>query len=129
MRQKGKGADPLTLTNKWLAELQQNMFVEVNPKDAVQIGAKLGDYVWVETPTGARLKMMAMVTERVPVGMVWAPFHFGGWWMGEDLERHYPEDGAPTVRGEAINTGWTYGYDAVTMMQETKVSLCRVVRA
>ena len=53
----------------------------------------------------------------------------GGWWMGEDLEKHYPEDGAPTVRGEAINTGWTYGYDAVTMMQETKVSMCRVVRA
>jgi formate dehydrogenase major subunit len=33
------------------------------------------------------------------------------------------------VRGEAVNTGWTYGYDAVTMMQETKVSLCRLVRA
>ena len=105
------------------------MFVEINPTDAVQIGAKIGDYVWVETPTGARLKMMAMVTERVPVGLVWMPFHFGGWWMGEDQKDNYPEGGAPIVRGEAVNTGWTYGYDAVTMMQETKVSLCRVVRA
>ncbi|OIJ40818.1 formate dehydrogenase subunit alpha [Massilia timonae] len=124
-----EGGGEETRSNPWLAELQQNMFVEINPRDAVQIGAKLGEYVWLETPTGARLKMMAMVTERVPVGLVWAPFHFGGWWMGEDLERHYPEHGAPIVRGEAINTGWTYGYDAVTMMQETKVSLCRVVRA
>ena len=124
-----EGGGEETRSNPWLAELQQNMFVEVNPNDAAQSGIRVGDFVWVETPTGARLKMMAMVTERVPVGMVWAPFHFGGWWMGEDLERHYPEDGAPTVRGEAINTGWTYGYDAVTMMQETKVSLCRIVRA
>jgi len=124
-----EGGGEETRSNPWLAELQQNMFVEVNPNDAQQINLRVGDYVWIETPTGARMKMMAMVTERVPVGMVWAPFHFGGWWMGEDLERHYPEDGAPTVRGEAINTGWTYGYDAVTMMQETKVSLCRLVRA
>jgi formate dehydrogenase major subunit len=49
--------------------------------------------------------------------------------MGDDLERHYPDGKAPIVRGEAANTGWTYGYDAVTMMQETKVSLCRVLRA
>jgi formate dehydrogenase major subunit len=26
----------------------------------------------------------------------------------------------PIVRGEAINTATTYGYDSVTMMQETK---------
>ncbi|WP_020655747.1 formate dehydrogenase subunit alpha [Massilia niastensis] len=124
-----EGGGDETRSNPWLAELQQNMFVEINPHDAVQIKARVGDYVWVETPTGARLKMMAMVTERVPIGLVWMPFHFGGWWMGEDQERNYPEGSAPTVRGEACNTGWTYGYDAVTMMQETKVSLCRVVRA
>jgi formate dehydrogenase major subunit len=124
-----EGGGDETRSNPWLAELQQNMFCEVNPADAAQIGIKLGDFMWVETPTGARLKLMAMVTQRVPQGIVWMPFHFGGWWMGEDLEKHYPEGGAPTVRGEAVNTGWTYGYDAVTMMQETKVSLCRLVRA
>jgi formate dehydrogenase major subunit len=124
-----EGGGEETRSNPWLAELQQNMFCEVNPEDAAQIGVKLGDFMWVETPTGARLKLMAMVTQRVPQGIVWMPFHFGGWWMGEDLEKHYPEGGAPTVRGEAVNTGWTYGYDAVTMMQETKVSLCRLVRA
>ena len=124
-----EGGGEETRSNPWLAELQQHMFCEVNPHDAAQIGAKVGEYIWIETPTGARLKMMAMVTPRVPAGIVWMPFHFGGWWMGEDLERHYPEGGAPEVRGESVNTGWTYGYDAVTMMQETKVSLCRLARA
>jgi len=124
-----EGGGEETRSNPWLAELQQNMFCEVNPQDAAQIGAKVGEYIWIETPTGARLKMMAMVTPRVPAGIVWMPFHFGGWWMGEDLEKHYPEGGAPEVRGESVNTGWTYGYDAVTMMQETKVSLCRLARA
>jgi len=124
-----EGGGDETRSNPWLAELQQNMFVEVNPQNAAQVGAVTGKYLWVETPTGARLKMMAMVTERVPPGIVWMPFHFGGWWMGEDLLDRYPQGAAPIARGEAVNTGWTYGYDAVTMMQETKVSLCRLARA
>jgi formate dehydrogenase major subunit len=40
------------------------------------------------------------------------PFHFGGRWMGEDMLAYYPNGAAPVVRGEAVNTGWTYGYDA-----------------
>lgn len=121
-----EGGGDETRSNPWLAELQQNMFVEVNPHDAAQIGASTGKYVWVETPTGVRLKIMAYVTQRVPQGLVWMPYHFGGWWMGEDLRSQYPAGAAPIVLGEAANTGWTYGYDAVTMMQETKVSLCRL---
>ena len=33
------------------------------------------------------------------------------------------------MRGEAVNTAMTYGYDIVTMMQETKTSLCQVQKA
>jgi formate dehydrogenase major subunit len=123
-----EGGGDETRSNPWLAELQQAMFVEINPFDAGHVGVRTGEYVWVETPTGARLKVHAMVTPRVGQGVVWMPYHFGGWWMGEDLLRQYPEGAAPIVRGEAANTGWTYGYDAVTMMQETKVSLCRLRR-
>jgi formate dehydrogenase major subunit len=123
-----EGGGDETRSNPWLAELQQEMFVEVNPHDARQLPAQTGDYLWVETPSGARMKIMAYVTPRVPQGLVWMPYHFGGWWMGEDLRRHYPEGAAPIVLGEAANCGWTYGYDAVTMMQETKVSLCRLAR-
>ncbi len=123
-----EGGGDETRSNPWLAELQQAMFVEISPQDAAQIDVRTKQFVWVETPTGARLKVHAMVTPRVPTGVVWMPYHFGGWWMGEDLRKNYPEGAAPIVLGEAANTGWTYGYDVVTMMQETKVSLCRIVR-
>ena len=36
---------------------------------------------------------------------------------------------APIVRGDAVNTATTYGYDSVTMMQETKTTLCNVEKA
>jgi formate dehydrogenase major subunit len=35
----------------------------------------------------------------------------------------------PVVRGEAINTATTYGYDIVTMMQETKTQICNIEKA
>ena len=46
-------------------------------------------------PTGGRIKVRAMVTPRVGRGVVWTPFHFGGWFEGKDLEstlsrRHGP---------------------------------------
>jgi formate dehydrogenase major subunit len=48
---------------------------------------------------------------------------------GQDLLKYYPEGAAPIVRGEAVNTAMTYGYDIVTMMQETKTSLCQIQKA
>ncbi|HET9700986.1 MAG TPA: formate dehydrogenase subunit alpha [Burkholderiales bacterium] len=116
-------------SSPWLAELQQDMFVEVNPKDANNAGVKNGDYVWVESPTKAKLKVKAMVTERVGSGTVFLPFHFSGWWMGKDMLEHYPDKAHPIVRGEAVNTATTYGYDSVTMMQETKTTLCKISKA
>ncbi|HSD60052.1 MAG TPA: formate dehydrogenase subunit alpha [Burkholderiales bacterium] len=116
-------------SSPWLAELQQDMFVEINPKDANNRGVKNGDYVWVESPTKAKLKVKALVTERVGSGTVFLPFHFAGWWMGKDMLEYYPDKAHPIVRGEAVNTATTYGYDSVTMMQETKTTLCRISKA
>jgi len=113
-------------SNPWLAELQQDMFVEINPTDANNVGIKDGQMVWMDGPEGAKIKVMAMVTRRVAPGVVFTPFHFGGWFQGEDLEAKYPEGTAPYVRGEACNTAMTYGYDSVTQMQETKVTLCNI---
>ncbi|PKO52184.1 MAG: formate dehydrogenase, partial [Betaproteobacteria bacterium HGW-Betaproteobacteria-21] len=114
-----EGGGEETRSNPWLAELQQEMFAEVNPKDANDAGFRNGDYIWVESPTKARLKVRAQVTQRVGPGTVFLPFHFSGWWQGKDMLEHYPEGAAPIVRGEAVNTATTYGYDSVTMMQET----------
>jgi len=121
-----EGGGEETRSNPWLAELQQDMFVEINPKSANDRGVRNGEFVWVKTPTGAKLKVKAMVTERVGADTVFLPFHFSGWWMGKDMLGHYPDGAAPIVRGEAVNTATTYGYDSVTMMQETKTTLCQI---
>ena len=70
-----------------------------------------------------------MVTERVAAGVAFMPFHFGGHWQGKDLRSKYPKGNDPIVLGEASNMVGTYGYDSVTQMQETKVTLCRVEAA
>ena len=121
-----EGGGEETRSNPWLAELQQDMFVEINPKSANDRGIRNGEFVWVKTPTGAQLKVKAMVTERVGADTVFLPFHFSGWWMGKDMLDYYPDGAAPIVRGESVNTATTYGYDAVTMMQETKTTLCQI---
>ena len=123
-----EGGGEETRSNPWLAELQQDNFVEINPKSAADRGIRNGEYVWVSTPAGAKLKVKAQVTERVGPDTCFIPFHFSGWWQGLDMLPYYPDGAAPIVRGEAVNTATTYGYDRVTMMQETKTTLCQVAK-
>jgi formate dehydrogenase major subunit len=124
-----EGGGEETRSNPWLAELQQNMFVEINPADANDRGIRDDQWVWLEGAEGGRIKIKAMITPRVGRGVVWTPFHFGGWFQGKDLLDNYPEGTAPFVRGEACNTATTYGYDPVTSMQETKATLCQISAA
>ena len=124
-----EGGGDETRSNPWLAELQQENFVEINTKDAEVRGIKNNTYVWVTTPTKAKIKVKSLVTERVASGTTFIPFHFAGWWQGKDLLDKYPDGAAPIVRGEAVNTATTYGYDSVTMMQESKTTLCQVQAA
>ena len=124
-----EGGGEETRSNPWLAELQQDNFVEINPKSAAERSIRNGEYVWVSTPSGARIKVKAQVTERVGADTCFIPFHFSGWWQGEDMLAYYPEGAAPIVRGEAVNTATTYGYDSVTMMQETKTTICNIEKA
>jgi formate dehydrogenase major subunit len=124
-----EGGGDETRSNPWLAELQQQMFVEVNPRDANNLGIRDGDMVWVEGPEGGKVKVQTMVTERVGVGVAFMPFHFGGMLQGEDLRAKYPDGADPYVLGESANTVGTYGYDSVTQMQETKCTLCRIMPA
>ena len=122
-----EGGGEETRSNKWLAELQQEMFVEINPADAADRGVRDGGWVWVAGPeNGARIKVKAMVTDRVGKGVAFMPFHFGGFYQGEDRRGFYPPGTDPIVLGESVNTITTYGYDPVTFMQETKVTLCQI---
>ncbi|WP_394155098.1 molybdopterin-dependent oxidoreductase [Loktanella salsilacus] len=120
-----EGGGDETRSNKWLAEFQQHMFVEINPADADRAGVTDGNDCWIASPNG-RIKVKALVTKRVGEGTVFLPFHFAGFWMGEDLTPKYPVGTEPYVFGEATNTIQTYGYDIVTQMQETKATLCRI---
>jgi formate dehydrogenase major subunit len=124
-----EGGGEETRSNPWLAELMQEGFVEINPKAAADRNIRNGEYVWLSTPSGARLKVKAKVTDGIGPDTVFMPFHFSGWWQGEDMLPYYPEGSAPIVRGEAVNTATTYGYDRVTMMQETKTTICQVAKA
>ncbi len=124
-----EGGGDESRSNPWLAELQQDMFVEINPGDANDLGIKNGEQVWVEGPEKGKVKVMAMVTERVGRGVAFMPFHFGGHMQGVDLRDKYPEGADPYVLGEASNTAQTYGYDSVTNMQETKATLCKISKA
>jgi len=123
-----EGGGEETRSNPWLAELQQENFIEINTKDANDRGVRNNEYVWVKSATGSQIKVKAMVTERVGPGVTFIPFHFSGWWQGKDMLEKYPDGAAPIVRGEAVNTATTYGYDSVTMMQETKTTVCQVTR-
>ena len=124
-----EGGGDESRSNKWLAELQQDMFCEINPVDANNAGIRDGADMWVHSPEGGKVLIKAMVTDRVAAGVAFMPFHFGGHWQGKDLRDKYPDGADPIVLGEASNMCGTYGYDSVTQMQETKVTLCRVEAA
>ncbi len=125
-----EGGGEETRSNKWLAELQQDMFVEINPADAQSRGIADGSWVWVSGPQyGSKARVKALVTERVAKGVAFMPFHFGGWFQGVDQRSKYPQGTDPIVLGESVNTVTTYGYDPVTGMQETKVTLCQISAA
>ena len=80
---------------KWLAELQQDMFCEVNPADAGKMGIKDGSNMWVHSPEGGKVLVKALVTDRVAAGVAFMPFHFGGFWQGKDLRSKYPTGATP----------------------------------
>ncbi|QJP16841.1 formate dehydrogenase subunit alpha [Starkeya sp. ORNL1] len=122
-----EGGGEETRSNKWLAELKQDMFVEINPADAAERGVVDGGWVWVTgAESGSKTRMKAVVTERVGKGVAWMPYHFAGWYEGTDLRDKYPKGADPFVLGESVNTITTYGFDPATGMQEPKATLCQI---
>ncbi|TVR07520.1 MAG: formate dehydrogenase [Salinarimonadaceae bacterium] len=125
-----EGGGEETRSNKWLAELKQDMFVEINPRDAEARGIVDGAWVWVTgTEGGSRARVKALVTERVGPGVAFMPFHFAGWFQGVDQRGNYPQGADPIVLGESVNVITSYGYDPVTGMHEGKTTLCQIAAA
>ena len=115
-----EGGGDETRSNPWLAELQQDMFVEINTRDANNLGRAGRQQVWVEGPEGGKVKVMAMVTERVGEGVAFMPFHFGGHLEGKDLGINILKVQILMCLGESSNTAQTYGYDQVPRCKRPK---------
>jgi formate dehydrogenase major subunit len=125
-----EGGGEETRSNRWLAELKQDMYVEINPADAKERGIANNAWVWVTgAENNSKARMRALVTERVGKGVTWMPFHFAGWFQGVDQRSRYPQGADPYVLGESVNTITTYGFDPATGMQEPKATLCQIIAA
>lgn len=123
----GGGAE--TRSNKYLAELQPEMYAEINPRLANNLGIRANEMMWIESPEGGKIKVKAFITERVDDKTIFLPFHFGGILMGESLLDKYPKGCEPYVIGECGNVVTNYGYDIITQIQATKDGLCKISRA
>ena len=125
-----EGGGEETRSNKWLAELQQDMFVEINTADAADRGIKDGAWVWVSgAENGAKAKVRALVTERVGKGVAWMPFHFGGWLAAKICAQTIQPGLTRSCSAKAQIRSSTYGYDPATGMQEPKATLCQISAA
>ena len=104
------------------------MYAEIHPNVANELNVDTGEWIWVKTDPG-RMLVQARVTERVNDEEVFLPFHWGGLFEGESYTDRYPEGTEPLVIGDSANIGTSVGYDVVTNMQATKVTLCGLERA
>ena len=100
---------------------------EINPKTAADRGIRNGEQVGEVTDGRAHQNQAAQVTGARGPDTVFCRSTLGPPGRA-DLLAHYPRWRRPVVRGEAVNTATTYGYDIVTMMQETKTTICNVER-
>ena len=123
------GAGAETRSNKYLAELQPDMYAEINPRLANNLGIRDGEMIWIESPEGGKIKVKAFFTERVDDKTIFLPYHFAGILQGESLAHKYPEGTVPYVLGESGNVVTNYGYDIITQIQATKDGLCKIGKA
>ena len=123
------GGGSETRSSKYLSELQPEMYAEINPRLANNLGIRKGDMVIIESPEGSKIKVKAFITPRVDEKTIFLPYHFAGTLMGESYLQDYPEGHAPYVVGDPGNVVTNYGYDIVTQIQATKDGLCKVTRA
>ena len=123
------GAGAETRSSKYLSELQPDMYAEINPRLANDLGIRKGDDMIIDAPEGSKIKVKAFITPRVDEKTIFLPFHYAGTLMGESFLKDYPEGNEPYCVGDPGNTVTNYGYDIITQIQATKDGLVKVSRA
>lgn len=123
------GTGTETRSAKYLAEVHSEMFVEIHPDKAFELGIKDGDMVWVYGTMDTRALIKAKLSYRVDVNSVWIPQNFSGLDQGQSRLDKYPEGTAAYAIGESANMISSYGFDYNTACPETKCGLCRIEKA
>jgi formate dehydrogenase major subunit len=114
-------AGGMTRTLTHLAELQPELFCEISPELAAEIGADNGGWVTVATPRG-EITARALVTPRIrplvidgrTLHQVGLPYHFGGRGL---------------VRGDVVNDLIAISEEPNVRIMESKALVCRIARA
>jgi len=106
---------------KSLRRLNPDPLVEINPTTAKELGIEEGDWVWIESPRGGRIKQKARLTNGIHPQVVSAQH---GWW--------FPEKGPPDYGWKESNVNFLTGgmpYDVHTGSESWRSFLCRVYKA
>jgi formate dehydrogenase major subunit len=104
----------------WLAALQPELFLEISPEHAKEIGVANTDWVVVTTPRGT-LRARALVSRRI------RPFAIDGRTVHQvGLPWHWGYKGL--VTGDVVNNLSALVGDPNTTIHEAKVFVCRVDR-
>jgi formate dehydrogenase major subunit len=111
-------AGGMSRTLSHLAELQPELFAEISPELASQVGARNGDMIVVSTPRG-EVRARALVTARIrPVTIngrqlhqVGLPYHFGGRGL---------------VTGDVVNDLIAISQEPNVRIMEAKALVCAV---
>ncbi|WP_192866795.1 formate dehydrogenase subunit alpha [Sulfurospirillum diekertiae] len=123
------GAGAETRASKYLSKLNPEMFVDIHPNTALNLGIRNGEMVWVYGVEGTRIHVKAKFSQTVDEKTIFMPFHYMGKFQGKDLSANYPTGTKPYATGESANTVVGYGYDIMTQIPETKTGLCRIEKA
>lgn len=123
------GTGTETRSAKYLAEVQGEMFVEIHPNTALNLGINDGDMVWVHGTSYTKILVKAKHSYRVDENSVFLPQNFSGVYSGKSLLDRYPEGTKPYAIGEAASMVISYGFDYNTACPETKCGLCRIEKA
>jgi formate dehydrogenase major subunit len=111
-------AGGMSRTLSHLAELQPELFCEISPELAAEIGASSGDTVVVSTPRGS-IEARSLVTRRMRplaiqgriVHQVGLPYHFGGRGL---------------VRGDIVNDLVAISEEPNVRIMESKALVCAI---
>ena len=104
-----------------LRKLNPDPLLDIHPDTAKSLKVANGDWVWVESPRGGKIRQKAQLTDGIHPSVVHVPH---GWWL--------PEKGPPDYGFKEYNANMLTGnlpYDVHTGSESWRSFLCKVYKA